>query len=200
MGLSTVWPGYERYGINMKTLNKIAKAASKTLEILHWLGIVFVVLLLVCSLAAREWLASVLSVGLHQMGTTLTTYGFEMTGVKLDGSIDFTSITLFLIGAVLIFTMMAMVFRNIYLIFKLAEKNSPFQKDITRMIREIGIFYIAVPVIGLTMSSIARLFLGAEAAEISVNVEGFVTGILLLCLSQYFAYGTQLQNDVDGLL
>ena len=47
------------------------------------------------------------------------------------------------IGAAL----MAMVFRNVYLIFKTAEGKTwfskgatPFQPDIVRMVREIGIF------------------------------------------------------------
>ena len=32
------------------------------------------------------------------------------------------------------------------------------------------------------------------------DLSAVVTGILLLCLSQVFAYGAQLERDVDGLL
>lgn len=114
---------------------------------------------------------------------------------------------LFAAGALFIFSLMAMVFRNVYLIFKTAKRktwfskgDTPFQKDITRMVREIGIFYISIPVVGLVMSVISRLALGAEFAEVNTSIEGVVTGILLLCLSQVFAYGAQLEGDVDGLL
>jgi len=36
--------------------------------------------------------------------------------------------------------------------------------------------------------------------EISVDLEGFVWGLLVLCLTQYFAHGAQLENEVEGLL
>ena len=77
---------------------------------------------------------------------------------------------------------------------------TPFQHDITRMVREIGIFYISVPVIGLIMSVIARMVIGYETAEISMSLSGLISGILILCLSQVFSYGMELQKDVDGLL
>lgn len=62
---------------------------------------------------------------------------------------------------------MAMVFRNVYLIFRtakgktwFAKGDTPFQKDIVRMVREIGIFYLAVPIVSLLMSVVAVLVLG----------------------------------------
>ena len=68
------------------------------------------------------------------------------------------------------------------------------------MMKEIGIFSIAVPVVGFVMSVIARIVIGAEAAEISINQSGIFMGIIVLCLTQFFAYGTELEKDVDGLL
>lgn len=52
----------------------------------------------------------------------------------------------------------------------------------------------------LVMSIIARLFIGVEVAELSVNLDSLLMGVVALSLSQIFAYGTQLQEDVDGLL
>ena len=95
---------------------------------------------------------------------------------------------------------MAMVFRNLYLIIKKSEGTTPFQKDNVRMLREIGIFTIAIPVIGFVMSVIARLAIGYEVAEISNSMDGFIMGIIVLCLTQFFAHGVELENDVDGLL
>ena len=68
------------------------------------------------------------------------------------------------------------------------------------MMREIGIFSIAVPVIGLIMSIIVRLVTGVEMAEISLDTAGIFMGIIVLCLTQYFVHGAELEKDVDGLL
>ena len=103
-------------------------------------------------------------------------------------------------GAVLILALMAMIFRNLNLIIKKSEGTTPFQPDNVRMFREIGIFSIAVPVVGLIMSIITRLVLGAEAAEVSNNFSGLVIGIVVLCITQFFAHGIELEKDVDGLL
>ena len=180
---------------------------SKGLELLHWIGAATALASLVLSLAAGDWLSALLARGVPELGTTLTTYGFEVTPVLADGTVSPAVLALFSVGAAIILSLMAMVFRNLYLIFRtakgktrFAKGSTPFQGDITRMVREIGIFYLSVPAVGLVMSTICRLARGTEAAEICVNVEGFVTGLLLLCLSQVFAYGARLQRDVDGLL
>ena len=101
---------------------------------------------------------------------------------------------------IIILAVMAMVFRNLYLIFKKSENGTPFQKDNIRMMKEIGIFSIAVPVIGFIMSIIVRLVTGVETAEISIDMGGIFMGIIVLCLTQYFIHGANLEKDVDGLL
>lgn len=190
----------------MKKINSVALVVSKILEVAHWVFVGLMLCLLVASLVAGQWMAPYLQRGVPLFGTELTTYGFELSVVGLDGSIDMSALRLFCVGAVLILSLMAMVFRNVCLILKttkgmtwFSKGDTPFQNDNTRMVREIGIFYMAVPVIGLVMSVIARLVIG-EAAEVNMNLEGFITGMILLCLSQAFSYGTRLQKDVDGLL
>ena len=111
-----------------------------------------------------------------------------------------TSFLMFGIGAVLILAVMAMVFRNLHLIFKKSERGAAFQKDTIRMMGEIGYFSIAVPVIGLMMSVLVRLVAGLEAVEVSVDVAGIFMGIIVLCLTQFFIHGAELEKDVDGLL
>ena len=85
-------------------------------------------------------------------------------------------------------------------IFKNSENNTPFQKNNIRIMKEIGIFSIAVPMIGLIMSIIVRLVTGVETAEISIDMSGIFMGIVVLCLTQYFVHGANLEKDVDGLL
>ena len=50
------------------------------------------------------------------------------------------------------------------------------------------------------MSVIARIVIGVENAEIYNGFEGFVIGIVVLCITQFFAQGIELEKDVDGLL
>ena len=191
----------------VKKLNLLALIVSKFLEILHWLAAALMLCLLALCLAAPNWLSDLLAQGAQRFGRELTTYGFTLTVAGADGSVNLAAVALYTVGAISILSLMAMVFRNVYLIFRtakgktwFAKGDTPFQKDIVRMVREIGIFYLAVPIVSLLMSVVAVLVLGADAAEPSVNFEGVVTGILLLCLSQVFAYGAQLERDVDGLL
>ena len=125
----------------MKNISKITMAVSKTVEILHWAGAVFSAALLVCSFAAKDWLFDVVSKLIPEYGNEVSTYGFEMTAVDENGLLDMTVIRLFAIGSVIILSLMAMVFRNVYLVAKKSE-NDPFNKDNIRMIREIGIFFI----------------------------------------------------------
>ena len=191
----------------MKSIHKIVIAVSKGLELLHWGAAALMALLFIGCLAAKDWLVSTLSSGIPAFGSTLTTYGYEMLVTSADNQVHPTAIALFAIGAFLILALMAMVFRNIYLIMKttagktsFSEGATPFQKSNVRMVKEIGIFYIAVPVVGLIMSIISRMIIGVEIAEIYMNMDGIITGIIILCLAQIFAYGTELQNDVDGLV
>lgn len=68
------------------------------------------------------------------------------------------------------------------------------------MLREIGIFALSIPVVEFICDVIVKIIVGSDVVESSVSITGIVFGIVLLCLSQFFAYGTQLQNDSDGLL
>ena len=102
---------------------------------------------------------------------------------------------------------MGMCARNVHLIFKTSEGRTrfskgatPFQPDNIRMVREIGIFMIAIPVVQFIMSIVARIALGPDMVESGIGMQKIFVGLVVLALSQYFAYGMQLQSDVDGLL
>ena len=59
---------------------------------------------------------------------------------------------------------------------------------------------IALPIIGLIMSITIRIVVGAEATEASIDFGGFIIGTIVLCLTQFFVHGAELEKDVDGLL
>lgn len=68
------------------------------------------------------------------------------------------------------------------------------------MIREIGIFLISTSAVNLIWSIGMRFILGVDRVELGVELDSALVGMMVLCLSQFFDYGVQLQNDVDGLL
>ena len=178
-------------------LNKAAKVLAKLAEIAHWIGavgmLVGVVLVLVMGRGAV--------IGDPQeSGTTQgEVYGFELSVVDEAGEPDLVALEVFMVAGALLMIPMAMTFRNVYLILKNSENTTPFQPDNVRMVREIGWFLMAVPVVGLIMSVVARLAVGVEA-EASVSMGSFIVGLVVLCLSQVFARGLALESDVDGLL
>ena len=187
----------------MKKMNTAAAVAAKILEILHWLGGAAALVVFVISFASPHTIADMTA----RLNGQVAIYGVSMSAAQPGGSIGVGGVRVFSVAAFFIFTLMAMVFRNVYLIFRtskgktwFAKGETPFQNDVVRMVREIGIFSISVPVVGLLVSVVARLVMGVDAVEWSVDLGGFVTGILVLCLSQVFAYGMRLQSDVDGLL
>lgn len=190
----------------MKGISKIALVVSKIIEVLYWVAAAATLVMFILSITAGEWLSGILSQGVTKFGWIVETRGFEIN-VAAGGAVNMTAVALFFITAAVLLSLTAMIFRNIYLIIKtsrggtwFSKGSTPFQKDIVRMLREIGIFSISVPIVGIIMSVVSRLVLGAEFAEISMQLDGFVTGILALFLAQIFDYGAKLESDVDGLL
>ena len=182
----------------MKTVNKIAKVIAKVLEIVHWVATGLMAASAICSVAAPQYLGYFMD--MSELEGETSVYGFEVALSNSSGEISTATLMLFAIGSVIIFALVAMIFRNIYLIIKKSESGSPFQKDNIRMLKEIGIFSIAIPVIGWIMSTIIRLVVGVDVTETSVDLYGFVMGIIVLCLTQFFVYGSELERDVDGLV
>ncbi len=173
---------------------------TKAFEILHWVGTASMLALGICSVAGRRWLQDLLEDRADEFGTELSSYGFEITVADSDGAVNMTAVLLFSIAALMIFSLVAMIFRNMYLITKNAKNSTPFHADNIRMLKEIGIFSISVPVVGLLMSTVARLVIGVDAVETSVNMYGLSMGLIILCLTQFFLHGAKLEEDVDGLL
>ena len=185
----------------MKGMYRLGTVVTKIMEVFHWVGVALMAAATVCSVAAPQWMGYFVGIdGKECCGADLKVYGFEVNAPIVEGAVNMTSFFFFGIGATLILAVMAMVFRNLHLIFKKSEHTTPFQKDNIRMMKEIGIFSIAVPVIGLIMSAIVRLVSGVETTEISIDMGGVFMGIIVLCLTQVFIHGAELEKDVEGLL
>ena len=189
----------------MKKLNKATTIISKIGEIIYWIAAVFTfVMIFISAFGKLEWLSK-LSDFVPSNITELKSTGFTLEA--LNGS-TFTkgAYIVFFITMFLVFGISAMIFRNVNLVLKtangktwFAKSESPFQPDNIRMVREIGIFFIFIPIIEIIMSVISKFVL-PNTIDCSVDFSFIFVGIIAICLSEYFAYGMKLQNDVDGLL
>lgn len=184
----------------MKKFNKLALTASGIVEVIHWGAALLMAGVLVCSLVNGPWFQGILERSVPEYGTVMSVYGFEIEAVDAAGHVDIRGLALFSAAAVVILSLMAMVCRNLRLILKKSEGVTPFQPDNIRMVREIGIFYLSIPLLGLAVSNLARLILGPDTLEMSVDYGGLITGLVMLCLAQFFARGMELERDLDGLM
>lgn len=183
-------------------LNKAIIIIAKIVEIFMWVGCgISLCMLIACAVGHPEL------IGPQAGDTVLTTSNFSIHTHDVNGAVIPGSYVLLFITVIFTLTLMGMVARNVYLIFKTTEGETsfskgktPFQPDNIRMVREIGIFLIAIPVVELIMSAIAGAIIGIENVESNLNFVMIFVGLIPLALSQYFAYGMQLQNEVDGMI
>lgn len=188
----------------MKGLQKFALVLAKAMEVLHWIGTIGMAAACILSLTAKDYLWTYL---VPKFAGEFSTYGIymEVTGQSMDTVMP--AVTLFSLGGIVVMSLMAMIFRNVYLMLKTVNgtnrhnrRTTPFQHDMVRMLREIGIFFISLPVVGLILCVITGIVMGPELARVGIKPESVITGIFVLCLTQAFSYGMKLETDVDGLV
>ncbi len=191
----------------MKALPKIVTIFAKIAEVFCWVGTGLCAASLFVIAIGKETLLKYFTD--IQSSTDLTVNGFSVDLTSIDPNMAVRAFVLGFVMLIITLVLMAMICRNIYLIFKTAngetkfsQGKTPFQPDIVRMIREIGIFSIAIPIVEIIMSIVGSFVLGPLGAEFdfSVNMVSVFFGLVVLCLSQFFAYGVQLQKETDGLV
>lgn len=199
----------------MKGVHKVTCILAKISEIAAWVLAALSLVLLITSLAAGDWLSEVLLE--DALVQPINILGMNVEYAVLEGGAGLMSaqaihsvklaLPFIAVAGILCASLMAMVFRNVGLIIKLshgltkhAKGATPFQKDVVRMVKEIGYFLVAIPVLELIISGLMRLVVGPEAMELSVDLGSIFTALVVFSLAQIFAYGTSMQQDVDGLL
>lgn len=190
----------------MKKLNRAVIIIAKIVEVFMWVGCGLSVVITILAAIGKSDLIRFFTDAVP--GTELLISGdFVLRALSAEGQPVMAAFVIFFITMALALALMAMCARNIHLIFKtsagktwFSRGETPFQPDNVRMVREIGIFMIAIPVVQFIMSVVARVALGPDMVESGIGMEKVFTGLVVLALSRYFAYGMQLQNDVDGLL
>lgn len=77
--------------------------------------------------------------------------------------------------------------------------GTPFTESGAQKIKKLGIRFIYIPIIALTLCGIISVLLKTESAEIIGNFPNVITGIVLILVSLVFRYGAQIeQNTVKG--
>lgn len=190
----------------MKRLNKAIIVISKIAEVCFWVGTAFSTLIAIVMMIGKNGALKYLTdMDLNSTNLSIEGVSIDLTAGTLENALSVVVIAF--ITLVIICTLMAMVFRNLYLIFKTSEGQTkfskgttPFQPDNIRMVREIGIFLIAKPIVEIISGVIMEVLLSTGDIHINVGMTEILIGLVVLALSQYFAYGMELENDVDGLL
>lgn len=187
-------------------LNKAVTVLSKIVEVFYWVGCGIVAFIIAFLVKGQKDIISKLTDVDPNAGKELTSFGFSIETVDAAGNTIWGTYLIFFITLFILMAIMALICRNIYLIFKttagetkFSKGQTPFQADNIRMVREIGYFLISMPIIELVMSVIARIAIGT-GVETSVDLHFIMIGLVMLCLSRFFAYGMELQQDVDGLV
>ncbi|MBO4831822.1 MAG: hypothetical protein J5569_05055 [Oscillospiraceae bacterium] len=188
----------------MNTLNKVTRIIARIIEICHWAGACVMLVLLGCCVFSKSAAEKMI---FGDFTGTDSIYGFSFKLTDAAGQLDIRALTVLAIAGVILFALVAMIFRNIYLVVKTSEGKTkfskgatPFQPEIVRMLRKIGIYAIAVPVVGFIMSVVGHFVVGPEFSESSVDLTGIVFGLIVLWLTQVFTRGVELEQDADGLI
>lgn len=186
-----------------KWFDKAARIGARVFEVLHWAAALALLLMFAATFLDEAGIAAILEQGAAEYGGELSTYGFRVALTVNGGAgfdVSMAAFRVFLVTAAILIGLMAMVFRNVYQILRNSAGATPFTPDNIRLLREIGYFCIAQPVVGLITSPLLPLLTGPDAAQGSIDVEGFFIGVLALCLTRVFARGMALERDTEGLL
>ena len=189
----------------MKGLSKAAMIIARIIEVCHWVGAGIFAVLLICCMVAKD--AAVNMIAGDPSGEDVI-YGFHFTLTNAAGEMSMASLTVLAVAGIILFALMAILFRNVYLIIKtsrgetkFSQGATPFQPAVIRMLKKVGILAIAVPIVGFILSIVFGLVVGPDsAATANLDVSGIFMGLIVLWLTQVFAYGAKLESDAEGLI
>ncbi len=186
------------------TFLKWTRWLCNVLQWLYWLSVLIFGVGFFVSIFDPNWFMERLTAPVDPLYGDLS-FSISIQGFNGNLVVSPLSIRLLLANSVITLSLMAMVFRNAYLIMKTAEGqtwfskgNTPFQSNVVRMIKEMGIFLISVCGVNLLLSILLQGF--GLSSDYYVEFSAFPIGCLLIALSIYFQYGVSLQEDVDGLI
>lgn len=182
----------------MKWVGKTAFVLSKICEVLLWVAAAVVVVSILLSFFAVGYLDEAYEDGTLIVEQTPFFDEALFAPINANGTLNGTALACFLLLCFPLIVLMALVFHEICGAIKLARNGSPFQPEVVRKVRHIGYLYAAGVAVGFVLELGGSVLMGAS--EGFINLGDIVTAFIILWLTQVFAYGAELQNDVDGLL
>lgn len=133
------------------------------------------------------------NISINEIGMSITELD-SISGIRTAG-------TLACLYGTVICSMGVVVFGNINRIFVNTEKtNTPFTKDNVKLVKQIGVLSIAAPFVGLVVTLIMGILVKSGTYKFSLDMTQLFMGFVILCLSQFFAHGVELEDEVKGLL
>ena len=138
--------------------------------------------------------ASMLERNCERRLATFATLGITVENIKLYEIIT-------MVSGLLTMLISVVESRNTRLILDSAITGKPFVLSTVRSLRWIGYCVLVETLMGELVYFAYTYLCGYKTpVPYTISISGFVTGLLILCLAQAFAYGVQLQQDSDGLL
>ena len=172
---------------------KAAKIITKFTELGYWMMAALMLTAGIYSFADRTFLADALAGSIRTGRLELSVLGFEFSVPTANG-IDMRAMLLYFAAAVVLPSLMAMIFRNLYLIIKRSESSTVFQADNIRMLREIGIFAISMENIQNKSALIPSDEIRSEELLAEQKFEAFITSLAHIIEK----YGMRVLGEVDG--
>lgn len=173
----------------MKLL-KAGKVITIVMEIIAIIGAALSLGMMVVAFVNPQWLLE---------NGTFRVNGLDITKpLHLIENPSLPMAIVFLTGAVAMGITALMVHRMHGIIVE-TMAGKPFQPCTVKWMKQIGYCAVAGPLVGAVMSIVAML-INVDGLHATLDLSGLLTGVLVLCLTQVFAYGLELQKDVDGLL
>ena len=188
----------------MKGKAKAGYVFIRVLEALHWFGAALCLFMAISMAVKPDWFSSLL--GYKPDGELLHTqmvqYGF-MGGLNMavasGTGFDTGLQALMIAGDAVTSVLGALTFRRIGEVIRVCQTGTPFQKPVVRKVRQIGWLVIAVPLVTVAAGLLSYVLFWPRYS-FQIDVSGVITGVIVLALSQIFAYGVKLEDDVEGLL
>ncbi|WP_029232913.1 DUF2975 domain-containing protein [Butyrivibrio sp. VCB2006] len=167
---------------------------AKFMEVFMWIGDALLVIVMITAIIMKDAL-------LEMYSTDAAKLSLRTTVINAESITEANLMPLIIVGGIValaLISLTAIMFRNVNLIFKTTNQESPFAEINIKRIKNIGYIAISLPIIKL----FSNIIIGFIARDVTIGVElsEVLFGLIILCLSQYFAYGASLEKDVNGLL
>lgn len=186
----------------MKGKAKAGYIVVRVLEALHWFGAALCLFMAVSLTLAPDWFFSLYEPEGEIMSFQMVQYGF-MGGLNMvitgQTGLDAGLQALMAVGSAVTSVLGALTFCRLGQVIKICHGSTPFQEPVVDRVRRIGWLVVANPLVTVAVSLLSYV-MSWPRYSFQIDVSGIIMGVIILAMSQIFAYGVKLEDDVEGLL